>query len=116
LLYAAAAIFIGFQGIIFAAFTKVFAISEGLLPEDPRLERWFKRITLEAGLVVGAVLALVGIATSVYALGFWGSRHFGAVDPAQVFRIVIPAVTSLIIGCQIILSSFFLSILGMKRR
>ena len=37
LLYAAAAIVLGFQAIAFGVFTKVFAISEGLLPEDPKL-------------------------------------------------------------------------------
>lgn len=116
LLYAAISIFIGFQGIVFAAFTKVFAISEGLLPEDPRLEKLFRYITLEVGLLVGAALVLVGIGGSIYSLGFWGARHFGAIDPSQVLRMIIPAITSLTIGCQVILSSFFLSILGMKRR
>ena len=42
LLFAAMAILIGFQSIVFAMFTKVFAISEGLLPEDPRLSRLFR--------------------------------------------------------------------------
>jgi len=46
LLYAAMAIVIGFQSVIFAAFTKIFAINEGLLPEAPRMRRLFRRITL----------------------------------------------------------------------
>src|SRR5256714_522661 len=37
LLYTAAAVILGFQAVAFAVFTKVFAISEGLLPEDPKL-------------------------------------------------------------------------------
>src|SRR5579859_2867664 len=41
LLYAFVAILLGFQLISFAMFTKVFAITEGLLPEDPRLNRMF---------------------------------------------------------------------------
>jgi len=41
------AIVIGFQSVIFAAFTKIFAINEGLLPEAPRMRRLFRRITLE---------------------------------------------------------------------
>jgi hypothetical protein len=56
LLYSAMAILIGFQSITFALFTKIFAISEGLLPEDPRLNRLFQWITLEVGLVVGSVI------------------------------------------------------------
>ena len=41
LLFGAMTTLIGFQSIVFATFTKVFAISEGLLPEDPRLLRLF---------------------------------------------------------------------------
>ena len=53
LTYAAAAVLIGFQSIAFAVFTKVFAINEGLLPEDPRFHKLFTTITLEVGLLVG---------------------------------------------------------------
>ena len=42
LVYAAAFVLIGFQAIAFAVFTKVFAISEGLLPRDPILDKLFQ--------------------------------------------------------------------------
>ena len=42
LLYAFVSVLLGFQLIAFAVFTKVFAISEGLLPEDPRFSRAFR--------------------------------------------------------------------------
>ena len=54
LLYGAIAIIIGFQAVTFAFFTKLFAISEKLLPEDPELNKIFRHITLETGLMVGA--------------------------------------------------------------
>ena len=116
LVYAAMAILVGFQAITFAVFTKVFAISEGLLPEDPRLNAMFRWITLEVGLIVGAIVILVGIVGSVHALGLWGERSFGSLDPRQTLRTVIPAVTCLTLGCQIAFSSFFLSVLGLRRR
>jgi glycosyltransferase involved in cell wall biosynthesis len=116
LLYSAIAILIGFQSIAFALFTKIFAISEGLLPEDPRLNKLFKWITLEVGLIVGGVIVLIGFAGSVYALGFWEERSFGRLDPSQTLRMVIPAVTCLTLGCQILFSSFFLSVLGLRRK
>jgi len=116
LLYAAIAVIIGFQAIAFAVFTKVFAISEGLLPDDARLEEVMRHVSLEVGLIVGALLILFGLAGSVYAVGFWDERSFGPLDPAIVLRIVIPSATSLTLGCQILLSSFFLSILGLRRR
>ncbi len=116
LLYAAMAIVIGFQSILFAVFTKVFAISEGLLPKDERLDRTFGHVTLELGLVVAIILILAGLGGSVYAYWFWDQLSFGNLDPARTMRIVIPAVTSLTLGCQTLFSSFFLSILGLKRR
>jgi glycosyltransferase involved in cell wall biosynthesis len=116
LLYSAMAVLVGFQAITFAVFTKIFAISEGLLPEDPRLNKLFKWITLEVGLIVGSVIVLAGIAGSVYALGFWGEHSFGPLNPSQTLRTVIPAITCLTLGCQIFFSSFFLSVLGLRRR
>jgi len=116
LLYAAMAVLLGFQSIVFAAFTKIFAISEGLLPEDPRLNRVFRYITLETGLAVGFLLIVIGLAGSFLAVGSWGSRHFGALDPVRTLRLVIPAVLALTLGVEVVFSAFFLSVLGMKRR
>jgi glycosyltransferase involved in cell wall biosynthesis len=116
LLYAALATVIGFQAVTFALFSKIFAISEGLLPEDPRLTRLLRWVTLEMGLGLGALLLLYGLGGSVYALGDWGARAFGPLDPFRVFRVIIPAVTALVLGCQVILSSFFLSVLRLRRR
>lgn len=116
LLYAAMAVVIGFQAVIFAVFTKVFVISEGLMPEDPRLNRMFDYITLETGLIVGLALLLAGLGGSVYAVSEWGARAFGPLEPSRTMRWVIPAATALVLGCQLVLSSFFLSILGLKRR
>lgn len=116
LLYAAAAIILGFQTVLFAVLTKVFVISEGLLPEDPRLNRLFRYITLESGLIVGSLLLLIGFLLSIYAVSSWEALSFGQLNPSDTLRMVIPAVTSMSLGLQIILSSFFLSILGLRRR
>jgi len=116
LLYAAAAIVIGFQAVNFSIFTKVFGMSEGLLPEDPRLNKIFRYITLETGLISGLALLLTGLAVSIYAVSDWGAHSFGTLDPTKILRLVIPAVTAMTLGSEIILSSFFLSVLGLKRR
>src|ERR1044072_3841788 len=63
-LYAAMALIIGYQTVIFAVFTKVFAITEGLLPEDPRLTALFRYIKLETGILAGVLLLLAGIGLS----------------------------------------------------
>jgi len=116
LLYGAAAIIIGFQSILFAVFTKIFAISEGLLPEDPRLNRAFRYVTLEVGIIIGVLLIIGGLSGSLYAYWVWDKRLFGDLDPSQTMRVVVPAVTGLTVGFQTLFSSFFLSILGLKRR
>ena len=116
LLYAAMAIVIGFQAVLFAIFTKVFAISEGLLPEDPRWNKLFRWITLEVGLIAGGVLFAAGLAGSIYAVSDWGAQSFAAADPVRTLRVVVPSIVALVLGCQIILSSFFLSVLGLRRR
>jgi hypothetical protein len=115
LFFACMAVIVGFQAVIFAVFTKVFGVTEGLLPEDARLGRLFRHVTLETGLLAGGLLIAIALGASAYALGTWSARSFGALDPVQTLRVVIPAGTSLALGCQIVLSSFFLSILGLER-
>ncbi len=116
LLYAMLAVLIGFQAVLFSVFTKIFAISEGLMPEDQRLNRLFKFVTLEVGLVVGALLVLGGLAGSISAVGLWREKSFGDLNPAQTLRTILPSVLALALGFQIVLSSFFLSVLGLKRQ
>jgi glycosyltransferase involved in cell wall biosynthesis len=116
LLYAAVFMLLGFQAIAFAVFTKLFAISEGLLPPDPALDKAFRYITLEVGLLVGGLFILLGLGVSVYAVGFWRSQHFGARDYAQTMRLVIPGSLFLVLGVQTVFASFFLSVLGLRRR
>jgi glycosyltransferase involved in cell wall biosynthesis len=115
LLYSAMAIVIGFQAVLFAVFTKTFATREGLLPPDRRLERIFEVVTLEVGLTVGLILLLAGVGGTLYAIGVWGQLNFGPLDPREVMRASIPAALALILGSQTLLSSFFLSILGLRR-
>lgn len=116
LLAASAAIVIGFQAVVFAALTKVFAISEGLLPEDKRLNRMFRYVNLEVGIIVGALLLIAGVGGSVYSFLQWKALSFGDLDPSQSLRTVIPSLTALTLGFQTVFSSFFLSVLGLRRR
>jgi len=115
LLYAAAAVVTGFQAVNFAVFTKIFGVTSGLLPPDAKLEKMFKYVTLESGLVVGFTLFVIGLGLSIFAVSDWSAHSFGALEPTKVLRLVIPAVTSMMLGSEIVLSSFFLSVLGLKR-
>lgn len=111
LLYAGAALLLGFQSVTFAAFSKLYAIREGLLPHDALFDRLMRAASLEAGLVAGGVWMALGLALSIDAVARYSAHHFGNLDPVKTMRIVIPAVVSLTLGGQIVLSSFLLSVL-----
>lgn len=115
LLYGAMAVVIGYQAVIFAVFSKAFAVMEKLLPESRRLNRLLAWVSLETGLAVGLLLLLAGAGGSIYAFVSWSLKHFGPLDPSHALRVVIPALTAFMLGLQTILASFFLSILGLKR-
>lgn len=116
LLYSMAAIVLGFQSVVFAVFTKAFAISEGLHPKGSRLDNWQHVFSLEKGLLVGGMLTLIGLGGSIHALSDWGTRLYGPLDPVQTLRLIIPSILGLILGVQTILSSFLVSVLMMGRK
>ena len=116
LLFSSLAIMMGYQSVLFAICAKTFAINEGLLPKDPRVDRFFKVIYLERGLAIGVLAFLAGLILLWAAVLQWKSAHFGRLDYAVTMRWVIPGATLTALGFQTVLSSFFVSILGMKRR
>ena len=116
LLFASLSIICGYQSILFAVLTKAFAINEGLLPPDSRMERFFELVNLERGLAAGAAATLGGALLLAGAVNQWRLEGFGDLDYSRTMRWVIPGVTLTALGFQTVLSSFFASILGMRRR
>jgi hypothetical protein len=116
LLFASLSILCGYQSILFAIFTKSFAISEGLMPEDPRVNKFFEIINLERGIILGAGSLLIGLALLAAAINQWRIHDFGPLDYSSTMRWVIPGATLTALGFQTILSGFFVSILGMRRK
>jgi len=116
LLYAIMAILIGFQAVTFSVFTKVFAVTEGLMPEDPRLTRLFRYFTLETGLAMGGLLMAAGAGLGLDSLFVWHVHNFGPLDPTRLVRLVASTIGLFTLGVEIVFSSFFLSILGLRRK
>ena len=112
LLLAAFSCLIGYQLVVFAVFTKVFAMQQGFHPANPGYTAMFRYVKLETGLAVGALMLVLGVAGTILAVLSWGSVGFGALDPGLTMREVIPAALLLTLGVQTIFASFFLSILG----
>ncbi|MGI4854404.1 MAG: glycosyltransferase family 2 protein [Janthinobacterium lividum] len=82
LAYAAAAVLLGFQLIFFSIAAKVFAITEGLLPPDESFDAWFRYVTLESGLVVGAVLLIAGFSIALSSVMGWAHTGYGRCRPS----------------------------------
>jgi glycosyltransferase involved in cell wall biosynthesis len=116
LVYAMAAVLIGFQAILFAAFSRAFVANEGLMPPSPGMQRAFKVLNLERGLIIGLLLLIVGVGLAIYGFIIWGSSDFGALDAGDAIRLAVPAATLSVLGFETIMGSFFLSVLGLSRR
>ena len=116
LVYAMAAVLIGFQAILFAAFSRAFVANEGLMPPSPGMQKAFKVLNLERGLLIGLLLLIAGVALAIYGFIHWGSSDFGALDARDAIRLAVPAATLSVLGFETIMGSFFLSILGLSRR
>lgn len=106
----------GFLLVQFAVFTKVFAINEDLLPADQRLLRTFRALSLESGMLGGAVVAAVGFAILGSAVLDWRAAAWGPMDLSRMLRTVIPGALLALLGVQAVFGSFFLGILGMQKR
>jgi glycosyltransferase involved in cell wall biosynthesis len=79
---------------------------------DPWFDRMRARLRLEHGLMLGTCVALAGLITIAAVVLQWIVRGFG--DLSQE-RTALLAATLLVLGLQVIFSSFLLSILGLRR-
>jgi glycosyltransferase involved in cell wall biosynthesis len=116
LLFSSLGILCGYQAVVFALFTKTFAAAEGLMPEDNRLKRFFAVASLERGLITAGITIAAGLILLLWAVNEWRLAGFGRLDYAKTMRIVIPGATLTTAGLQTFFSSFFLNIIGMRRR
>jgi len=73
-------------------------------------------LSVEFGMVAGLLLLAAGLAAGAYSLGMWRLAAFGALNPEVSLRVVAPSATAMIVGLQLIFSSFFLGVLGLRRQ
>ena len=116
LLFASLFILLGYQSVTFAIFAKTFAVNEGLMPEDPRLSKFYEVVDLEKGLIAGAITLLIGVVLLLDAVNQWRLVDFGNLSYSHTMRWVIPGATLTALGYQTILSSFLVSSIGLKRK
>ena len=103
---------VGAQIVALAVSARAFAVY--VLNEKPdRLLEWGRdRLSLEFGLLAGALVSLIGIVIDGIIVVTWINRGFGELSEE---RLLIFGSVLIILGLQAIFSSFFLSILGMAR-
>jgi len=109
MIVSAAAVVLGIQGTGLALVTRAFATRLGLLPTSPRLDRLLDRFALERGLVVGALLSLLGCLFFVAAVVNWEGTGFGTLQLSDI-RIPLTGLVLVVSGAQMILVSFMLSL------
>lgn len=116
LVASSATVVIGYQAVLFAVLTKIYATEEGFLPPDPALNQFLRMVTLERGLAVGGVIGLLGVGGLIASLVHWNLQDFGELNPRDSLRMVVPSATALIVSLQTVFASLFASVLGIRRR
>lgn len=102
---------LGFQTIALGAYAKVYSMAEGFGECDRFTEFLNKYFSLERGVVSGGIVFLVGLIMNACLL------YMKLIDTADydTVYIAVPAMTLTLLGTGIILSSFLLSILQIRK-
>lgn len=111
MLFSSLFINVGLQTVCFSVFAKYIA-DVHLRINAPRKYIF----ALEHGLIAGSCLILIGSVGAVYTFWYWLHHAFGPLVPTQMMRILIPSITFLILGMQLIFASFFMGILSLHFR
>ncbi len=104
------AVLLGIQVIQLGLFARAFAAAH-LGERDGLIERAKGRIRLEHGLLLGGIVLLVGIVTLAVIFVSWAVGGFGALSHEYATAV---GFTLVAVGVQVILGSFFLSLLTMR--
>jgi glycosyltransferase involved in cell wall biosynthesis len=114
MLYAAGALILGVQLVLFSLLARAVGVLKNVLPISPPLARFLRVFTLERGILLGLSLALAGFGLAVYSVLTWAHARLGALDPAAMMRVAIPSVTLMIAGTEVIFSSFLLEFIDVR--
>lgn len=110
-LFAAAAMVLGYQTMLFALGAVLARHCAHLDAPHPR-EQSALRMAMGPWLVIGGLLAtLAGLALCASLTWQWGHTGFGALDPEVAMRQIIPGVALLLVGTQSVLAAVFFAAL-----
>jgi glycosyltransferase involved in cell wall biosynthesis len=112
LLVCAMLLLLGHQLLSLGTIAKFYAVQIGMHPESPSSQSFRDRFNLESWAVFGLLLSLVGAGLLAFGVAVWQRVGFGPLSYPGSLRIVIPAVTLIMLGMQIIFSSFLISMVS----
>jgi Glycosyl transferase family 2 len=112
MIFAAIATLVGAQVVQLGLFARTYAVLF-LSERDPTLERLWTRFRLEHGLAVGAALFTAGLVVLGYVVARWIANGF---ENLHEEHLSVLGMTLVGLGAQTIFGSFFLSILGLRRK
>jgi len=104
----------GFQLLIYSLIVKDFGYSSGLIERNGVFSWVTERFTLEHGIALGGVVALLGLSLNAYILYIWMGAGMGSLGTATL-KLAVFAATVFIIGIEVVFSSFLLSIFSIER-
>ncbi len=109
-------VLVGYQAMAIGVAARIFAVTEEIGPPANWLQRGYTSLTLERGLIGGAVLLLLGFLLVVRMVVFWASKDFGPLNLHQTLRPMLIGTTLMALGSQTLLMSFFHSMLKLPYR
>lgn len=106
---------LGMQMLSFGISARAYAFNEHLIQQDALVQGFLRWYSLERGLALGGLLTSLGLVLLFNILLRWlsGDSNFGALIHLHE---AIAASTLTIIGAQIVISSFFISLLSLHRQ
>lgn len=110
MLFAAAALIVGLQIIVYWVVSQYIAWLHQIFPSIPRLVRQLTEISLERGLLFGGGVFLIGLTLALWETYAWVLSGFAAREPTQLMREVIPSISMMVTGAELTLASLFVSI------
>jgi glycosyltransferase involved in cell wall biosynthesis len=114
MLYAAGAIILGIQLLLFSLMARTVGVLKNLLPMTRSLAAFLRAFTLERGILTGTILGLVGFGLAAYSVDSWAHARLGALDPTTMMRVAIPSVTLMLAGAEIVFASFLLGFIDVR--